>query len=193
MMRKVNVHFTLNDEAYSYCRMVNMAIREITPSAIFFGNDSSMIPHITLVMGGLDEGNIDIAEFIAYVEKTASHISPVQFSPGQPYLEDVVHSYVFSDLDVSSYFLNLRQEVIEKSQSGLLSDIGGSYGLQPPHLTLANVSEHRDLVRQKLAELPPGPAFISNSIEVSDVGRKGTCINSLAVFSLKREKGENIG
>ncbi len=183
-MRKLNVHFTLKEEARTYCRMVNAAVREITPSAIVFADDSPMIPHVTLAMGELDETRVGIAEFIKHVEGMASLVRPIRFSTGHPYLEDVVHSYVFADLDGGQYFLDVRRKAIEGIQSGWLSDVGGSYGLQPPHLTLAHISEQRERVRLRLAEIPPGPVFVSGVIEISDVGRKGTCVNSLAVFSV---------
>lgn len=183
-MRKINIHMKVDEVTEEYCQKVNAGVREITDSIIVFGKETSMIPHITISMGELNEQKNSIDDVVTIVKETISKLSPIQFWVHSPYLENVVNQYVFSDVDGGSVFKDLREELTMKLGREHLDNIGGSYGEQAPHLTLAHVIEKQQEVRTFLKTIKAEFGFDSNSIEISDVGPKGTSINSLYVFKL---------
>lgn len=186
-MRKINIHFTVDDKTIRYCRNVNARIRDITSSTIVFNENSSMIPHITIVMGEFDENKFSLDQIWKVVSNNIKNARPIKFYIPKPYLENSVNRYVFSDVDGGRSFLDLREQIKNIMQNGYLENMGGSYGEQPPHLTLAHIENEQDKVRSYLTTTKAGFTFTSKRVEISDVGPKGTCINSLKIYDLRKK------
>jgi hypothetical protein len=181
MERKINLHLTVPEVARDYCVAVNRGIRAITDSVIVFDKDSPMIPHVSLLMGQVDEST-SIEEVAALTRGALDAVQPIKVYVHPPYLENVRNRYVFSDLEGGESLLELKQNLFELlGQKYLHSQ--SDYAEQT-HLTLGHVEENRNEVRIYLNTIGAGFTFVSTSVEISDAGPKGTCINSLYTFSL---------
>lgn len=176
-MRKLNIHLTLDERATNYCIKVNEGLQKITISRIIFGKDSSLIPHLSLIIGDLYE-NYTYQDVTTAIQSVASRFTRLQLSVGHPYLTG---RWVFSNVK-GERLLELRKAVREK--------LGEKY-LRPqpvsdvPHITLGYVEQHHNEVRSYLDGINDDFNFYSTSIEISDGGPQGTCINSLSTIPLE--------
>jgi hypothetical protein len=180
-MRKINLHFAIDARGTAYCERVNSGIRQITPSVIHFGEGSTMIPHISLIMGVLREGS-SLEDLIATAgESFSSHRAPI-VRIGPPYLEDVRGRYVFSDILNAEDIVATRQRLAARV-AGIHLDVQTDY-TELPHLTLGHVEDRSEEIRRYLATVPVESEIACPAVEISDVGPKGTCINSIWKMAL---------
>jgi 2'-5' RNA ligase len=182
-MPKLNIHLTLDNKTLNYCRQVNAGIRKITESVIIFDHKSPMIPHISLIMGELDD-NYSVAQLAQIVKKTISHVRPFQFRVLSPYMENVRNRYIFSDVQSGETFGMLKTKLHEVLGSKVLHS-QNDYS-EVPHITLGHAEEKHEEIRKYLSGVKANFNFTSNAVEVSEAGPKGTCINSLHIFKLRR-------
>jgi len=180
-MRKINIHLTVDESALTYCREVNAGIRKITNSIIVFDDESPMIPHISVIMGKIDD-NQTLSEIADVAGNLLSDWRPLIISVGPPYLENVRNRYVFSDLDGGQAFKKLKQEFHRALKARYLH-VQTDYTDQA-HLTLGHVEDKRDEVRRYLSQVQADFEFVSKELEISDAGPKGTCINSLFKYEI---------
>lgn len=183
-MRKINVHMTVDESTLEFCKEINKEIRSITNSTIIYSENSLMVPHMTIVMGKLDENIISMDNFFNMVAQLAKNIKPINFNVYLPYLEDVVNKYIFCDVNGGKKFLHLREKFKNEFSNNILHDIGGSYGKQPPHLTLGHIEDKQREIRDYLSSIKRQFDFISDKVEISDVGPKGSCLGSIASITL---------
>jgi hypothetical protein len=180
-MRKINIHLALDKPAIEYCMEVNAGIRSISDSVIVFDVNSPMIPHISLVMGTL-LNDVDLLMIKKVVEEAASEFQPIQFHVFPPYLENVRTRYIFSDVEDGKGFVNLKNKLQQSLQDKYMC-IQNDYSDQA-HLTLGHIENNREEVKKHLHQIRANFDFLCTEIEFSDVGPKGTCINSLFRISL---------
>jgi len=180
-MAKLNIHLTLSREALSYCQLVNNGIRQITNSIIIFDENSPMIPHISLIMGELDN-KYTINDLIQKVKNFSLKTNSLHFHINPPYIENVRNRYIFSDVDCSDEFSILKKRLYKLLGSKILH-CQTDY-TEIPHITLGHIEDKAEIVKNYLVDIKADFDFTSSSIEISEAGPKGTCINSLAIFEL---------
>jgi 2'-5' RNA ligase len=176
MRRKLNIHLMVPDVALQYCLQVNKGIRDITDSVIVFDETSPMIPHVSVLMGELDENN-SLEEVAELTQDALSSVAPIKFYVHPPYLENVRNRYVFSDVEGGQPFMELKRRLFSLLGERYLQS--QSDYTEQPHLTLGHVEDKRNEVRIYLNTIQAGFTFVSDTVEISDAGPKGTCINSL--------------
>lgn len=182
MRRKLNIHLMVPDVALRYCIEVNKGIRDITDSVIVFDQTSPMIPHVSLLMGELDESS-SLEEVARLTQNALTGIAPIRFYVHPPYLENVRNRYVFSDVEGGQPLMELKRALFDL--------LGGRYlhsqsdYTEQPHLTLGHVEDRRNEVRIYLNTIQAGFTFVSDTVEISDAGPKGTCVNSLYKYVLR--------
>lgn len=182
-MRKLNLHYSLNAEGQQYCLEVNSGIRQITTSAVVFGADpGAAIPHVTVFMGRLrDDNNISI--FTTALKAASVCARRCTFKIGRPYISITNGRYILSDVEADSSLVELRSS-LQKALSPYMEISGGS-DPNEAHVTLGYITKEYDAVSNYLDTLPTGPWVVSDSLELSDAGPKGTSINSLLKISLQ--------
>lgn len=181
-MRKVNLHLSLDQRGRDYCYSVNAGIRRITTSIIEFGEGSSMIPHISLIMGQILDHK-PLEEVASITGEIISAENGVVFKVEDPYLENVRNRYIFSDVHGGEAFSNLKQR-LHAQLSGTYLAVQADYTEQP-HLTLGHVEDNREKVCAYLRSVRAGFYICCPAVEISDAGPKGTCVNSLFRFDLR--------
>lgn len=180
---KLNIHLSLDQEAQRFCREVNAGIRSIVESTIIFDENSPMIPHITLVMGELSP-SCTLADLSLLTTSISKRYFSLKIRFGKPYVENHKNTYIFMDAEHNHELLELRRDFAERALgSHLLSSEKYS---ETPHLTLANIrATEKEAVGAYLQSLQPALEVVCNAIEISHVGPKGTCIDSIFIIPLK--------
>lgn len=182
-MRKLNIHLTLSQNVVCYCREMNRTVRKLTESVIDFEANPPMSPHISLIMGILDE-KYDLDALIAKVRTQCARFRPLTFRVLRPYLENIRNHYVFSDVVGDDDFVVLKQ-TLHTALSGTYLHTKSDYS-EAPHITLAHIEAKSTEVREYLSNVIADLECVCDSIEISDVGPKGSCINSLFCLPLVR-------
>ena len=182
-MAKINIHFTLDAQTREYCRTINTEIRKLTNSIIIFDDNSPMIPHISLVMGELDP-NYTIEHIASTIRNVSGYLKPMTFCVLSPYLETVRNRYIFSDIDTDTAFSSLKRQFHDLLNPKYV--LAQNDYTEVPHITLGHVEEKQEKVREYLASVKTDFTFTSEHIEISEVGLKGTCINSLFLYRLSK-------
>ena len=141
-----------------------------------------MIPHISLIMGNLDE-KYSFDALISEVKAKCARFKPLTFRVLNPYLENIRNRYVFSDVDGNGNFTALKQ-TLQSSLNGTYLHVQDDYS-ETPHLTLAHIEAKQEQVSQYLNGIVAGFECVCDCIEISDAGPKGSCSNSLFRFPLK--------
>lgn len=181
MTRKLNLHLALDSAGISWCENINREIRAISESEIVFGEDSTMIPHVSVVMGTL-MAHRTLEELMSVAESLAATSRQLQVKGGPPYIETVRGRYVFSDLGVDERLLRLCQEA-SLYLAGQTLDVQSDYS-DVPHVTLAHVTQAQDEVGMLLRKYAQGFTCNTVTLELSDVGPKGSCVNRLGWWPL---------
>jgi len=176
MKRRLNVHYILDEAGRDYCVRINAGIRQITESSIRFGHEpDSAIPHITLVIGDLHEGS-GIETLARAVKMATDGARRCSFRIGRPYISHLNGRYVLSDVEPDSSFLELQASL----ESSLSSHIDLSRSAdKTPHVTLGYIMKDYGSVRDYLLTVPADLQIFGRNVEISDVGAKGTCTNTL--------------
>jgi 2'-5' RNA ligase len=182
-MIRLKLYLALDEQTLQFCRSVNAGIRRLTDSAIVFGDDSPMIPHITLATGFLVhphtlEGLADVAKSLA------QRVQPLTLRLGQPYLNPVQRGYVLCDIGEHPDFLTLRKLVSETTPGAFLPM--RKIGSHRAHLTLAHIDAHHDTVHSYLQSVKEIPRAVCTRMEIAHVGHHGTCIDRLFGCDLAR-------
>jgi hypothetical protein len=182
MSAKFNIHLTVDDGAMEYCLMVNDGLRAITDSVIRFGRSSTMTPHVSLLMGELHPAT-ELRTLADLTRSVVEGQAVVTFFVDAPRLEKGRNRYVLSDLRESSDFLVLWRR--------LKAVLDGPYLKVPndqtadPHLTLGYIEGDHQAVEAYLRSIRAGFRIRCPEVEISNVGPKGTCVDSLFRFALK--------
>lgn len=181
-MRKLNIHLTVSPNVVSYCKDINRSVRKLTESVIDFEADPPMFPHISLIMGILDE-KYNLDTLITEVKTKCTQFRPFTFRVLNPYLENVRNHYVFSDIVGNGDFTVLKQ-TLHSAFNGTYLHTESDYS-EVPHITLAHINEKYEEVRQYLKGIVAGMECVCDCIEISDAGPKGTCSDSLFRLPLR--------
>lgn len=184
--RKLNLHLKLDVNISTLVKEINIDInKEDQPIIDFSSNEKIMIPHITVIMGYLDEYKYSVKELIEKIVPLIRSFPALPFSLSQPYIENQKHNYVFSDVTFGDEFKQLQNLLFEHLEPNVLN-VQTDFNKQS-HLTLGYVTSNHARVSQMLASKYNN--FViegkSTTIELSDVGPKGTCINSLWSYDLQ--------
>jgi hypothetical protein len=180
-MRKINIHLALDPRGLAYAREVNAGIRRITNSIIEFREASPMIPHVSLMMGELLE-QATLEEVSRITREVASSQCALVLEVGNPYMESVKNRYVLSDVHAGEVYASLKKKLFALLKGTHL--ITESDETEKGHLTLGHVENHREEVQEYLRNVRAGFEMRCPAIEISDVGPRGTCVNSLFRLAL---------
>lgn len=172
-MVRLKLYLVPDEHALQFCRCVNAGIRCVTDSAIVFGEDAAMIPHITLATGFLVPPHT-LEELAAATQRLAQRLQPLTLRLGQPYLEPVHVGYVLCDIEEQQDFQTLTQQV--RGALPLMRDVRSSLGA---HITLAHIDAHYDEVHTYLQSLKLPPQVICTHLELARCGPHGTCSERL--------------
>jgi hypothetical protein len=175
-MKRININLALDEISLDYCLGINAGIHTITDSQIVFSENSTMIPHITLVMGNLTGSYTvqDIAEEIKQAVKVPLVLNTVITSP---YLEKNTNSFIFSDVIVDRDFIAFRQDLKKRMQNYLSNIFNPPSSV--PHISLGYITNKKREVQSYLEGIQINHKLLSPAIRISNVGVKGTCINVL--------------
>lgn len=183
---RLNAHLVVDGALAEYCARVNERLRERYRTAIIFGSDSPMQPHVTLVMGTPSEGLS--AET---VRKTLRHaVATGRFGAVPVHLGPSViteDGYVLRGVEAVPEYERLRQVVREALLPSLAQ--GEGRRIDWPHLTLAKLAGRWDDAEELVAALGAPPEFQARNVALSVVGPHGTCIERIACWRLRTSGG----
>ena len=184
--RKLNLHLSIDDKTASFVKSINEDIINITNSEIdFSANNNLMIPHITIVMGYLDEYKHKLKELIEEFSLLFRDVEAIPYSLSAPYIENYKNNYVFCDVELGDGFRKLQDKIFNQFVPDILI-VQTDFNKQA-HLTLGNINNNQVLVKNMLSS-KYGKFHqngLATSFELSDVGKKGTCINSLWNYDIQ--------
>jgi hypothetical protein len=140
-----------------------------------------MIPHVSLIMGVLRPGSA-LEDVIDAARAIFSDYPAPTVRIGPPYLEDIRGRYIFSDVLNADDIVAMRGRIADRV-AGVHLEVQTDYTEQP-HLTLGHVEDRSEEIRRYLATVPVEPEILCPAVEISDVGPKGACINSVWKMAL---------
>lgn len=183
-MENINIHFVLNETARQYCQEININLREITPSAIIFDENSPMRPHISLIRGVV-ESSSTLEEIAEMAKQIVLKYEPIKLYVHPPYLENNNNSYILSDVYGGEQAKHLQEDLYSQLSANFAEIKTKQADII--HITLGAVSEKEEQVRAYLQEVKADFSFLTPALEISNEGEKGTCINSLYQFTFKNQ------
>jgi hypothetical protein len=182
LSKYLNVHGKMDKEGEEYCIRVNREIRSITESIIRFGPESTdTLPHITLAMGPLRE-KADLEDVAEAVGASINGLLRPILHIGQPYVSRTNGRYILSDIVEDLSFKRLRTAV-RQGLDPLFQSLGKEND-SVSHVTLGYVEHDQDLVSDRLQSMSARISTVIESVEISNTGPKGTCVDSIYVFPL---------
>jgi hypothetical protein len=174
---RLKIYLVPDEHTLQFCRYVNAAIRRLTDSAIVFGTDAAMIPHITLATGDL-AAPTTLEDLAVATQRLAGHVQPLTLRLGRPYLEPVHAGYVLCDVqhqrDVQTLSKLVRQTT--RGACPLMREARSSLGT---HLTLAHIEACYEEVHTYLQSVQPPTQVLCSRIEIARCGAHGTCTDRL--------------
>lgn len=180
-MRKLNIHFTVDDDTERYVRLINKGLNNVAPSAAAYTADAPLTPHITLAMGTLRE-EIDDNIVIARVHEMTMNflIQKVKIMP--PLLEKG-RGYVMGAIEGGTI------AKIKNDFTDIMSDliILNHTHSKAPHITFGQVTNEKEFgAVESFLKLCQNEFNCScYFIEVSEATAKGACLESLFKIQLK--------
>ena len=173
---KVNINFPITGPALARCLEVNQDIEELTESVVRFGPSGNSTPHVTLMMGTIEEVNIPEIERVirGYSENLPSKVAA---ELGRPYRETLTGRYVMADVTVPSNVLIWRTELRNAVEGYFVDAARMSDDL---HVTLAVLEKPSTVIDPYLSTSAELPTSNFSSIDLSEAGPKGTKLNVLA-------------
>ncbi len=173
-MGRLKIHLPADEQTAQFCRKVNAQIQGITDSAIVFNDTSSMIPHITLVLGELVPSQT--FEGLAKVTQAlAQQVKPLTLKLSQPYIDQ--RNYVVCAIQENPALTVLRSSLRENIMGVYLTTRVHRNDIA--HLTLAHIDAQQKQVNAYLKMIQEIPQVECTHIEISHNGPKGTCIDRL--------------
>jgi 2'-5' RNA ligase len=144
---------------------------------IVFGDDSPMIPHITLATGYLISPHT-IEDLARVAQRLAQRVQPLTLKLRQPYLEPVHEGYVLCDVEENQDFQTLTKLVSETTRGAfpLMRDVRS---IRRAHITLAHIDAQYDEVYTYLQSVKVIPQVVCSHLEIAHCGQHGTCIDRL--------------
>lgn len=169
----------------AYAHKVNREIISIIDSIIDFSNPHQpMIPHITILMGRVYDDMIMIQNITEKILPVLESYSQFEFEVTPPYIEPVNEQYIFDNVNLNTKYYDFQEELISALDPMTLK-IEKEY-IKSTHLTLGYIDSKQGEVSRMLEKGYQSLSIksFSNFIELSDTGRKGTCVNSLTTYIL---------
>ena len=170
---RININFELGNECIEECYKINEKISKITDNEIKYG-ELSCRPHITLLMGEIDEKDFDKVTSIVNNFESKVLDKQISFSKPSPIFENYIFGWVSEDfhkyfVDDCKRLLNQLKDIITPHEY-LISD-----GTSKPHVTLGytqNMTKLNDFFEKSQA-LPHTKCV---RLLVSHVGIHGTAL-----------------
>jgi 2'-5' RNA ligase len=189
-MVRLKLYLVPDEQTIQFCCTVNAGIRRLTDSAIVFGTDSPMIPHITLATGFLVPPHT-IEELTSVTKRLAQRMKPLTLGLGQPYLEPVHEGYVLCGIEEHQDLQTLTKQVSETMRGAfpLMRDLRSTIGA---HITLAHIDAQYDEVHTYLQSVKVPPQVVCTHIEIARCGEHGTCIDRLFGCDLAIRQNEQV-
>lgn len=167
---RININYNLDEDVSNWVRNVNKEISLRTENEIDFA-DGKYRPHITLLMGEIEEKNLD--KIRKLVENFKSKVLDKKIEFQSPFVKN---NYIFVEVDDTNLFkqdcdemLNLLKDLIVPHKY-LISN--GNI----PHITLGYVKQTGGVLDAYLQSIKFVPDAILKKLSVDLAGVHGTVI-----------------
>lgn len=178
---RVNISLVLNRSMLSYVRLLNRKVVSAGFDEIDFTKGPLPIPHITLLMGDVLSPK-EYALLLRGVKECARGLRPFSYYLGMPYLRKPSRHYVFVDTLPRSHFARMRKRLYDAVNASIdCEHHGGANNVS--HITIgysATPYPYLDRLRAVYRDV----RGVARSIQVCEVGRRGTCIKRLKYFRI---------
>lgn len=167
---KININYVLNQELSKICEEINNNINQKTEGGINFSSGECR-PHVTLLMGEVDESNLDkVMKIVESIDYKAL-FKDIQFK--KPTIKG---KYIMADIVDESAFKEDCQNLISKLDEMLEpSHFSIANGTSTPHITLGFGKKTPEL-EEYINNLEPLPNTNFNTISMAEAGSHGTVL-----------------
>jgi hypothetical protein len=179
---RINVSFAITGPVLGHVAKLNRLLVDHGHTTIAFDGPAAVIPHLTLLMGAV--GSEDAFESLcARIEAFCSGRPPIRYRVGLPYRSAPSGRFLFVDVVPQEPFRKLRVELF-RELAPLLSC--GRHGgpLTTSHVTIGYATAGRPSATL-LQGVPSPRSSTAATIQVCQVGKRGTCIRRLRTARLQ--------
>jgi 2'-5' RNA ligase len=186
---RVNISFMLSREVTEeICRLNSIIVRDGFRE-IDFSKSSAPIPHITLLMGEVDEEE-DLKGLIQALRGFSLH-EPIKYKISQPYLRRPSRNFIFVDTVPQKAFRLLRRKLHEALSEFIDCELHGGPD-NVSHITLGYAHRAYPGI-DKLIKSAQSAGGLADTFQVAETGRRGTCKRLIAriPMSLRASRAES--
>jgi len=167
----------LSDEVLKEVRRLNSIIVGDGFREIDFSDHSEPIPHITLLMGEIDNEE-DLNGLIQTLERFSLHQPPIKYKISQPYLRPPSRNFIFVDTVPQKAFRLLRRKLHEALSDYIDCELHGGPD-NVSHITLGYAHRAYPGIG-KLIKNAVSAGGVANTFQVAETGKRGTCRRLIA-------------
>lgn len=174
---RTNVSFMLSNDVSEEVRRLNSIIVSDGFSEIDFSEVSPPIPHITLLMGEVDNAR-DLEALVEALGGFSRHQAAIRYEIAKPYLRRPSRNFVFVDTIPQKAFRLLRRKLHQSLSEFIDCDLhGGPENIS--HITLGYAHGVYPGISKLLKAARPTKG-VADTFQIAETGKRGTCRRLIA-------------
>ena len=167
---KLNINYMVDEQITNECLNINQKINQLAQGDINF-SDGTCRPHITLLMGDVDEENLPEIEKRMKGLNFTSLYENIKFK--KPYISG---KYIVIDVEDDTKFKQDCQMLLDTFSDILTpGHFNIAKGTATPHITLGFAKKNPEL-EAYIESLEPLPDTMVDTISVAEAGAHGTVL-----------------
>lgn len=175
---KININIPVTGKAKIEVKKINSVI----PKSLINFNGGPHMPHITLIMGTVHSYK-DYLQIEKEVKTLSKELNPFKYTVKKIYKPNRTSEYIFADV-LTDEIPRIKHLLFSRIGKFIeLSTFGGSENT--PHITLGYAEDFQEIELTTLSSNLVSLGYASR-IAISQAGPKGTCLNLLKYFCLKK-------
>lgn len=178
---KVNIHIALFGEISRYCINLNKDIQKITKSLIDFRPASVQIPHLTIEMAYVKTED-SFKNLMKDLYDFATDLSPFEVQAQRPYFPRPQKDYLFVSTNRDELIIEIKRKAKRKFKDWV-EPLGWDVSKEAPHITVGYITDKQKEVEHLIEQYPIGPRWVADTLEISYVGVKGSCLGTIRSFA----------
>lgn len=183
---RTNISCVLSPAILEHVRLLNTIIVTNGFQEIDFSGSPAPIPHMTLLMGEVDDLS-GLEAMMAALRRFAVDLAPIKYEITKPYLRVPSRNFIFVDAVPQKAFRGLRFSLHELLSEYIDCELyGGPENVS--HITLGYAHGAYPGV-DKLVQATQSVIGVADTLQVAETGKRGTCQRLIAKIPMGEKAG----
>jgi 2'-5' RNA ligase superfamily len=178
--QKINIHVPVEGDLLAYVRRINRPIVARGFSDISFQTGSQQIPHVTLLMGNIERG--DLSQALGRIKDIAATVRQFEFAVTPPFIVSPSQKFCFLGVIPEEPFVKIKELLATNLRNIIKPDFHGGPS-NPPHITFGYFNNPQQELPAESKEVYHLSA-VAGYLEASPAGLRGTCSGILSKTKL---------